>query len=154
MVRMWVTMSFKSLIFIGFLTRITSNRPSGIPRLGVELYEAGDGGRIGHAAEYEIVFNDAVIVFHDGMPRRDLRQTGEPLQNVGEMPEGPLGLLGRRIGNLGECAEGGNIREVSVAEAAHIHRYRMPADDRPDRLQRLFWNAEARGQIVGRAMGM
>jgi hypothetical protein len=30
----------------------------------------------------------------------------------------------------------------------------MPADDRPDRLQRLFWNAEARGQIVGRAMGM
>ena len=69
------------------------------------------------------------------------------------MAQGVFGVLVGRVAGLGEGAEGGDIGEVAIAEAAHIQIPRRALDDVPRGLQDVLGQAEARGKVVGAAGG-
>lgn len=121
--------------------------------LAWELHEPAHGGGVRDSTEEEAAIEDLVTSGDAGVVWAEGGDVLDALEKVGEMAQVVFDGLGCAVGGSGEGAEGGNVDERASAEVADIQKEAGAGGDAPGGLRRAVGEAEAGGEVVGRAAG-
>ena len=125
-----------------------------VHRVAVQVYQPGDAGGVCGRAEEEVPLQRLPVGLHRRVDGAQAVQPPQPLQHIGQMPQGLLGFLGRVITHVGEGPEGRHIGEkLPLPEGPQVQGHRAAPSGLLRRLQRVGGQAQAVGHVVAGAHG-